>query len=254
MTTTAHTCTPTPSRISIPQARPLRTWAAAAAVIVATVAGCASGGEVSSPIASPPSAPTTSGAAPGGDGEPAGHGIVAKPASTAFPMEARDIRLVRLGEGDIALQFELYNGTEAPVEPYDLGLGLIERNFKLVDLPRGTAYDVQQADGFDGRVSANQYEEIAPGSTATITAVFTAPPEETMSMWFMTNVLLPVEVPIEPAGSGRTSGSTRASPRLLRAPWTFWISSGRSVTVTLLLLTCAETMSAVSAINVSVIS
>ncbi len=202
MTTTAHTCTPTPGRTSIPQARPLRTWAAAAAVIVAAVAGCASGGEVPPPSASPPVAPTTSRPAPAVDGEPAGHGIIAKPASTAFPMEAQDIRLVRLDEGDIALQFELYNGTEAPIEPYDLGLGLIERNFKLVDLPRATAYDVQQADGFDGRVSANQYEEIAPGSTATITAVFTAPPEETMSMWFMTNVLLPVEVPIEPAGSG----------------------------------------------------
>ena len=31
--------------------------------------------------------------------------------------------------------------------------------------------------------------------------MFTAPPEETTKLWFMTDVLLPVEVPIEPAGS-----------------------------------------------------
>jgi outer membrane protein OmpA-like peptidoglycan-associated protein len=116
-------------------------------------------------------------------------------------MEARDIRLVRLDKGDIALQFELYNGTQQEVEPYDVGMGLIERNFELVDLPRATVYGVQQADGADGRVSDNQYEKIAPGSATTITAVFTAPPADSTSLWFMTNVLLPVEVPIEPAGS-----------------------------------------------------
>jgi outer membrane protein OmpA-like peptidoglycan-associated protein len=129
---------------------------------------------------------------------------VAKPASTAFPLEGRDIRLVRLGgqgEGDLALQFELFNGSKQPVEPYDVGMGLIERDFKLVDLPRSTSYDVQEADGFDGRVSDNQYDEIEPGSAATITAVFTAPPQETSKMWLLTDVLEPVEVPVEPVGA-----------------------------------------------------
>ena len=116
-------------------------------------------------------------------------------------MEARDIRLVRLGQQDIVLQFELFNGTQQAIEPYDVGLGLIEREMKLVDLPRATAYDVQTANGLDGRVSANQYDEIAPGTASTITAVFTAPPLETTKLWFMTKVLLPVEVPIQPAGS-----------------------------------------------------
>ena len=60
---------------------------------------------------------------------------------------------------------------------------------------------MQTANGLDGRVSANQYDEIAPGSASTITAVFTAPPLETTKLWFMTKVLLPVEVPIQPAGS-----------------------------------------------------
>jgi outer membrane protein OmpA-like peptidoglycan-associated protein len=182
----------------------IRAWGAAAVVIVAAVAGCTSSKEVGAPVPSQPDAPATSVTEPSGADKPAGSGIVAKPASTAFPMEARDIRLVRLGQqnqGDIALQFELFNGTQQPVTPYDIGMGLIERNFKLVDLPRATAYDVQQADGFDGRVTANQYDEITPGSAATITAVFTAPPQETTKLWFMTDLLLPVEVPIEPVGS-----------------------------------------------------
>lgn len=175
-----------------------------AAAIVAAVAGCSNSAQVGSPDASTSAAPATSVAEPSAPGKPSGTGVVAKPASTAFPLEARDIRLVRLGgqgEEDLALQFDLFNGSKQPVEPYDIGMGLIERDFKLVDLPRSTSYDVQLANGFDGRVSDNQYDEIAPGSAATITAVFTAPPEETTKLWFMTDVLRPVEVPVEPVGS-----------------------------------------------------
>jgi len=183
----------------------IRAWAAAGA-IATVVAGCSSVGGSDSPIVIRPEAPPppSTQAAPPQDATVGASGIVAKPASTAFPMEARDIRLVRLGgqdESDLALQFELFNGTQQPIEPYDVGLGLMERDFKLVDLPRSTAYDVQQADGLYGRVSDNQYDEIAPGSAATITAVFTAPPQETTKLWFLTDVLRPVEVPIEPAGS-----------------------------------------------------
>lgn len=108
--------------------------------------------------------------------------------------------MVRVGEQDIALQSELFNGTKEAVEPYDLGMGLIERDFKLVDIPRATAFDVQKSVGFDGRASENQYEEIAPGSAGTITAVFSAPPPDAAKLWFMTDVLLPVGVPIQPAG------------------------------------------------------
>lgn len=172
--------------------------AATALTAVVTVAGCTTGGHATTPAAWQQTEPTMSARAPSGS---AGSGIVAKPVSTAFPLEGRDIRLVRVGEQDIALQFELFNGTKQTVEPYDLGMGLIERDFKLVDIPRATAYDVQKKDGFDGRVSDNQYEEIAPGSAATITAVFTAPPPDATKLWFMTDVLLPVEVPIQPPDS-----------------------------------------------------
>lgn len=93
-------------------------------------------------------------------------------------------------------------------------MGLIERDFKLVDIPRATAYDVQKSTGFDGRVSDNQYEEIPPNSAATITAVFTAPPPDATKLWFMTDVLQPVEVPIQPAASAAlTDDPVLTSPR-----------------------------------------
>jgi outer membrane protein OmpA-like peptidoglycan-associated protein len=167
----------------------------------AVLAGCSSVGAGDAPVGVKPGGPSKAiETTQPNDAAPTGSGIVAGPASTAFALEARDIRLVRVDEQDLALQFELYNGTRGTVEPYDVGMGKIERDFKLVDLPRATSYDVQQENGFDGRVSG-QYEKIAPGSAATITAVFTAPPQESTKLWFMNDVLQPVEVPIEPVGS-----------------------------------------------------
>lgn len=168
---------------------------AAAGTAIAALLGCTTGGQAAAPVATLTESPTTSGSAP------AELGIVAEPASSAFPLEGRNIRLVRLNAQDLAAQFELFNRGQQAVAPYDVGMGLIERDFKLVDLPRATAYDVQESTGFDGRVSDNQYDEIAPGSSATITAVFTAPPAETTAMWLLTDVLQPVEVPIESVGS-----------------------------------------------------
>ena len=52
-------------------------------------------------------------------------------------------------------------------------------------------------------------------------------------------------------GSGLASGAAEAPLSPASAPWTFEISSGKSLTDTLLLLTCAATMSAVSVISVS---
>ncbi len=189
-------------RIARAERMSTRALGAAAAVTVAVVASCSSGGETGSRVASPPGAPAKSSPEPTDAAAAAGGSrLVAKPASTAFPMEARDIRLVRLNEQDIAVQFELFNGTQQPIEPYDVGLGPVERNLKLVDLPRATAYDVQEAQGLKGRVSDNYNDDIAPGSAATFTAVFTAPPQETTKLWLLADVLQPVEVPIEPNGS-----------------------------------------------------
>jgi outer membrane protein OmpA-like peptidoglycan-associated protein len=169
----------------------------AAALIVV---GCGGGGVTGSPVASEQGAVTTSQSAAA---KPAS-GIVAKAASSAFAVEARDIRLVRVGRDELALQFELFNGTEQPIEPYDIGLDPTKRDIKLVDLPRATAYEVQDADGLDGRLTALD-DKIAPGSSATLTAVFTAPPQETTKLWMFSNVTLPVEVPIASAGSAELS-------------------------------------------------
>ena len=83
--------------------------ATTALTAVVTVAGCTTGGHATTPAASQQTEHTMSVPAPSGS---AGSGIVAEPVSTAFPLEGRDIRLVRLGEQDIALQFELFNGRE----------------------------------------------------------------------------------------------------------------------------------------------
>jgi len=181
------------------------TAAIGAAVTLTVVAGCANaetGHAVATKNAAPAeSEPAATSRGPVAVDAPRGSGIVAKPASTAVPVEAQNIRLVRVDQQDIALQFELFNGTQQPIEPQDVGFGSLERRMKLVDLPRATAYDVQEAHGLEGRVSDNEDEEIAPNSTATLTAVFTAPPQEATKMWFMSDALLPVEVPIQPAGS-----------------------------------------------------
>jgi outer membrane protein OmpA-like peptidoglycan-associated protein len=182
---------------------------ATAALTIAIVASCSPGGQAATVVESPSSTQSPSAPAP----DVAGTGIVAKPASTAFPMEARNIRLVRLNSQDLALQFELYNGTQKSIEPYDIGMGEIERELKLVDLPRATTYDVQANSGFDGRVS-NQYADIAPGTSVTISAVFSAPPQDTTAMWFMNTVTQPVEVPVQPEGSAAlTPDPVLTSPR-----------------------------------------
>ena len=55
----------------------------------------------------------------------------------------------------------------------------------------------------------------------------------------------------ETLGSGFASGAAALPEIPLRAACTFWMRLGRSFTATLLLLTCAATMSAVRVIRVS---
>ncbi|WP_344873164.1 OmpA family protein [Nonomuraea antimicrobica] len=114
--------------------------------------------------------------------------------STAFAVEGRDLRLVRSGEKELALQFELYNGTGEEVSLGTLGLDGREQLMALVDLPRGTAYGLVGGSGPDGRISEDV--DVEPGQSAPVTAVFTAPPEEATEMLVVVNGLLPVTVPI----------------------------------------------------------
>jgi hypothetical protein len=74
-------------------------------------------------------------------------GITAQPRSSALPVRARDVRLVRVGTDELALQFEFANDTEQPISPDTLGIDQIERIMMLVDLPRGTTYEMLTAQG-----------------------------------------------------------------------------------------------------------
>ncbi len=57
-------------------------------------------------------------------------------------MQGRDLRLVRVGAAEIALQFEFFNGTDEEITPDKLGIDQVELSLMLVDLPRSTAYRV----------------------------------------------------------------------------------------------------------------
>ncbi|WP_431919267.1 OmpA family protein [Nonomuraea jabiensis] len=129
--------------------------------------------------------------------ESSSEGVVAGPTSSALPVEGRNLRLVRSGENELALQFELFNGTDDEISLGTLGLDSREQLITLVDLPRGTAYGLIGSSGPDGRISADV--DIEPGSSAPVTAVFAAPPKEATEMLVVLNGLLPVTVPITDA-------------------------------------------------------
>src|SRR5690349_3420666 len=164
------------------------------ALLAVTLVGCsASGGGVAPTTAAPTSsAPASSGAAP------ARTGITAEPRSTAFPVQARDLRLIRLRTDELALQFEFANNTDRPVSPDTLGIDQIERIMMLVDLPRGTTYEMLTAQGLGGRLSENNGDQVPPGGAATVTAVFPAPPVETTGLTVLIDGMLPAQVPVQP--------------------------------------------------------
>lgn len=165
-----------------------------AAVAVVMVAGCGN-----QSIAGRPSAGQgTAGSPVTTQQEPVG--VRAKALSTAFPIEGRDLRLVRSGNGEIALQLELFNGTGGKWAPY-WNFGAYDQ-LHLVDVRGGATYDLlAKPRSLDWRVSANGKDEWASGSSQTVTAVFTAPPESSTEMLTHVPGLAPVLLPIQPQGS-----------------------------------------------------
>jgi outer membrane protein OmpA-like peptidoglycan-associated protein len=164
----------------------------AVALVVAgcstTVAGTGTAGSVTA-------APTSTAAAA------TGTGITAESASSALPIQGRDLRAVRLSDTELALQFEFVNGTDQELAPDRLGIDQYERAMMLVDLPRGTAYEILTAEGLNGRLSDSNNEYVAPGAAVTLTAVFPAPPPETTELTVLIAGLLPAQVPVQPAGA-----------------------------------------------------
>ena len=134
-----------------------------------------------------------------------GTGITAEPRSSALPVQARDLRLVRVGTNELALQFEFANNTDRPISPDTLGIDQIERIMVLVDLPRGTTYEMLTAQGLGGRLSENNGDDVPPGGVATVTAVFPAPPEETTELAVLIDGMLPAQVPCSRPGHRRSS-------------------------------------------------
>ena len=132
---------------------------------------------------------------------PAGTGITAESLSTALPVQGKDLRIVRVGTNEVALQFEFANKGDRPVTPDALGIDQFRRVLMLVDLPRSTAYEIRDAQGNDGRISESNGEQVPPGGAVTVTAVFTAPPAEVTELTAFIDGFLPVPVPVQAAGS-----------------------------------------------------
>jgi len=166
--------------------------AAALAACSAPVSGVGQSGAATA--APTPSALPTSAA-------PAGTGITAESLSTALPVQAKDLRIVRVGTNEVALQFEFANKGDRPVTPDALGIDQFRRVLMLVDLPRSTAYEILDAKGNDGRISESNGEQAPPGGAVTVTAVFTAPPAEVTELTAFIDGFLPVPVPVQAAGS-----------------------------------------------------
>jgi len=166
--------------------------AAALAACSAPVSGVGQSGAATA--APTPSALPTSAA-------PAGTGITAESLSTALPVQAKDLRIVRVGTNEVALQFEFANKGDRPVTPDALRIDQFRRVLMLVDLPRSTAYEILDAKGNDGRISESNGEQAPPGGAVTVTAVFTAPPAEVTELTAFIDGFLPVPVPVQAAGS-----------------------------------------------------
>ena len=176
-------------------------------LLAAALAGC------SSAVTDPGPGPTTT--APPSPTTPAGPrtGITAEPLSTALPIQARDLRLVRVGANELALQFEFANGADRPITPDTLGIDQYERVLMLVDLPRSTSYEILDAQGNDGRISASNGDQVPPGGAVTVTAVFAAPPDETTGLTAFIDGFLPVAVPVQPVG-----GAPQGADGVVAAP------------------------------------
>ena len=140
-------------------------------------------------------------AAPTTTAGPPGSGITAEAASTGFAVQGRDLRLVRVGAAEVALQFEFFNGTGQAITPDKLGIDQVELSLMLVDLLRSTAYRVLYADGAGGRLSESNGDVVPPGGTVMVTAMFPAPPEDVTALTVIIDGMLPVQVPVQPAGS-----------------------------------------------------
>jgi hypothetical protein len=124
------------------------------ALLAAALAGCSTQVTGTGTAGAVTAAPTSSSAVPFGTG------ITAEPLSTALPVQARDLRLVRVGANELALQFEFANNSDRPITPDTLGIDQYQRVLMLVDLPRSTSYETLTEQGNDGRISESNGAQV----------------------------------------------------------------------------------------------
>jgi len=184
-------------------------------VLLGIAAGCGARGE---PGSNPPALsaePGPSGAAAAPEVAPPLDGVLARAVSSAFPVEGRNLRLIRRGD-EVVPQFEMFNGTREKFEPN--WTWNLHPPMMLVDLPRSTAYLVPtRGTSNDALISMNTVDGIAPGASATVTVRFTAPPSETTEVLVMMEYLLPVTVPIRPEGTPVRDDPVLALPKGTRS-------------------------------------
>lgn len=184
------------------------------AVAVLAVPACARGEQGRPSAAGQQGAAATAG--PGGSSATAtpGKGGAGESVATAVKARLDNIRLVRSGTADLALQFEFVNTSsgDETLTPAHLGIDPLTHVIAfLVDMPRGTGYATQLAtqpnpaidfsQPEEPRGSASTYTEVKAGQSSTITLVYPAPPAETTSMLVLVDGFVPTEVKVQPAGT-----------------------------------------------------
>jgi outer membrane protein OmpA-like peptidoglycan-associated protein len=175
---------------------------APACCLLLLLAGCGGGnGDDRAPAArTAPAAPEANPQIPDDRVSSGATAVGAGSLSSGLDIEARKLRLVRVSDGELALQFELVNGTESHAAPSQWGIEQITgRNLLLADLARGSVYGVLPLSGSKRRIGPP--DRIAPGATSTLTAVFSAPPAETTEMLVMIPSLDPTFVAVQPLGA-----------------------------------------------------
>src|SRR5882724_7651068 len=130
---------------------------------------------------------------------PAATEVTTGPASTGYPLEGRHLRLVRLGTDDIVLQFDMINTGQEQILAFNKYDWVPQ--FFLVDLPRGTAYRLEDGrhESIPTRISDSISDALIPNRPVTYTGIYPAPPPETTQMLVIAADLQPVMVPVEPA-------------------------------------------------------
>jgi outer membrane protein OmpA-like peptidoglycan-associated protein len=178
----------------------------------ASVVGC--GGD-DGPKQPDPS--VTAGATPTSEpsASPSTKGVTLTSTRPGVEGEAREVRLARLDERVVALQFSLAATGSEPLGLLDTGLIDVDPRFHpdalhLFDPPRATFHGLALT--ADDAYLSSVLDDVAPGEELLVTALFPAPAAEATSVLVQMPSFGIAEVPVEPVGA-----TLRPDPVLERA-------------------------------------